>query len=159
MEKTPNAVVVPLNAGWSDIGSWTALWEVSDKDDHGNVFKGDVVNRQSRNTYVHADSRLVAAVGLEDLVIVETTDAVLVAHKNNVQEVKHIVEQLKSSSRTEHLNQRTVYRPWGIYECVANGHHYQVKRITVKPGAKLSVQMHRHSVDSFLRFHQVYPIH
>ena len=150
MEKTANAVVVPLNAGWSDIGSWTALWEVSDKDDQGNVFTGDVLNQQSRNTYVHANSRLVAAVGLDDLVIVETTDAVLVAHKNNVQEVKHIVEQLKSSSRTEHINQRTVYRPWGLYECVANGHHYQVKRITVKPGAKLSVQMHRHRAEHWI---------
>ena len=131
MEKTADAVMVPLDAGWSDIGSWTALWDVSDKDQQGNVFKGDVLNQQSRNTYVHADSRLVATVGLDDLVIVETKDAVLVAHKDHVQDVKKIVEQLKNSSRTEHINHREVYRPWGVYDSVDNGHRYQVKRITV----------------------------
>ena len=130
MEKTADAVMVPLDAGWSDIGSWTALWDVSDKDQQGNVFKGDVLNQQSRNTYVHADSRLVATVGLDDLVIVETKDAVLVAHKDHVQDVKKIVEQLKSGSRTEHINHREVYRPWGVYDSVDNGHRYQVKRIT-----------------------------
>ena len=150
MEKTADAVMVPLDAGWSDIGSWTALWDVSDKDQQGNVFKGDVLNQQSRNTYVHADSRLVATVGLEDLVIVETKDAVLVAHKNHVQDVKKIVEQLKNGSRTEHINHREVYRPWGVYDSVDNGHRYQVKRITVKPGAKLSVQMHHHRAEHWI---------
>lgn len=150
MEKTADAVVVPLDAGWSDIGSWTALWDVSDKDQQGNVFKGDVLNQQSRNTYVHADSRLVATVGLDDLVIVETKDAVLVAHKDHVQDVKKIVEQLKNSSRTEHINHREVYRPWGVYDSVDNGHRYQVKRITVKPGAKLSVQMHHHRAEHWI---------
>lgn len=150
MEKTADAVMVPLDAGWSDIGSWTALWDVSDKDQQGNVFKGDVLNQQSRNTYVHADSRLVATVGLDDLVIVETKDAVLVAHKDHVQDVKKIVEQLKSGSRTEHINHREVYRPWGIYDSVDNGHRYQVKRITVKPGAKLSVQMHHHRAEHWI---------
>lgn len=150
MEKTADAVMVPLDAGWSDIGSWTALWDVSDKDQQGNVFKGDVLNQQSRNTYVHADSRLVATVGLDDLVIVETKDAVLVAHKNHVQDVKKIVEQLKNSSRTEHINHREVYRPWGVYDSVDNGHRYQVKRITVKPGAKLSVQMHHHRAEHWI---------
>ena len=150
MEKTADAVMVPLDAGWSDIGSWTALWDVSDKDQQGNVFKGDVLNQQSRNTYVHADSRLVATVGLDDLVIVETKDAVLVAHKNHVQDVKKIVEQLKSGSRTEHINHREVYRPWGVYDSVDNGHRYQVKRITVKPGAKLSVQMHHHRAEHWI---------
>lgn len=150
MEKTADAVMVPLDAGWSDIGSWTALWDVSDKDQQGNVFKGDVLNQQSRNTYVHADSRLVATVGLDDLVIVETKDAVLVAHKNHVQDVKKIVEQLKNGSRTEHINHREVYRPWGVYDSVDNGHRYQVKRITVKPGAKLSVQMHHHRAEHWI---------
>lgn len=150
MEKTADAVMVPLDAGWSDIGSWTALWDVSDKDQQGNVFKGDVLNQQSRNTYVHADSRLVATVGLDDLVIVETKDAVLVAHKDHVQDVKKIVEQLKSGSRTEHINHREVYRPWGVYDSVDNGHRYQVKRITVKPGAKLSVQMHHHRAEHWI---------
>ena len=150
MEKTADAVMVPLDAGWSDIGSWTALWDVSDKDQQGNVFKGDVLNQQSHNTYVHADSRLVATVGLDDLVIVETKDAVLVAHKDHVQDVKKIVEQLKNGSRTEHINHREVYRPWGVYDSVDNGHRYQVKRITVKPGAKLSVQMHHHRAEHWI---------
>ena len=150
MEKTADAVMVPLDAGWSDIGSWTALWDVSDKDPQGNVFKGDVLNQQSRNTYVHADSRLVATVGLDDLVIVETKDAVLVAHKDHVQDVKKIVEQLKTGARTEHINHREVYRPWGVYDSVDNGHRYQVKRITVKPGAKLSVQMHHHRAEHWI---------
>ncbi|KOX63239.1 mannose-1-phosphate guanyltransferase [Pseudomonas psychrophila] len=150
MEKTADAVMVPLDAGWSDIGSWTALWDVSDKDQQGNVFKGDVLNQHSRNTYVHADSRLVATVGLDDLVIVETKDAVLVAHKDHVQDVKKIVEQLKNGSRTEHINHREVYRPWGVYDSVDNGHRYQVKRITVKPGAKLSVQMHHHRAEHWI---------
>ncbi len=150
MEKTADAVMVPLDAGWSDIGSWSALWNVSDKDEQGNVFKGDVLDQQSRNTYVHADSRLVATVGVDDLVIVETKDAVLVAHKNHVQDVKKIVEQLKTDSRNEHINHREVYRPWGVYDSIDNGHRYQVKRITVKPGAKLSVQMHHHRAEHWI---------
>ena len=150
MEKTADAVMVPLDAGWSDIGSWTALWDVSDKDSQGNVFKGDVLSQNSRNTYVHADSRLVATVGLDDLVIVETKDAILVAHKDHVQDVKKIVAQLKNDSRREHINHREVYRPWGVYDSVDNGHRYQVKRITVKPGAKLSVQMHHHRAEHWI---------
>lgn len=150
MEKTSDAVMVPLDAGWSDIGSWSALWTVSDKDAQGNVFKGDVLDQQSRNTYVHADSRLVATVGLDDLVIVETKDAVLVAHKDHVQDVKKVVDQLKNSARTEHINHREVYRPWGVYDSIDNGQRYQVKRITVKPGAKLSVQMHHHRAEHWI---------
>lgn len=150
MEKTADAVMVPLDAGWSDIGSWTALWDVSDKDEQGNVFKGDVLSQQSHNTFVHADNRLVATVGVDDLVIVETKDAVLVAHKDHVQDVKKIVEQLKSRGRSEHINHREVYRPWGVYDSVDNGHRYQVKRITVKPGAKLSVQMHHHRAEHWI---------
>ncbi|MCY1522206.1 Mannose-1-phosphate guanylyltransferase 1 [compost metagenome] len=150
MEKTEDAAMVPLDAGWSDIGSWSALWDVSAKDDQGNVFRGDVLHQRSSNTFVHADSRLVAAVGVEDLVIVETKDAVLVAHKNHVQEVKKIVDQLKGCCRNEHLSHREVYRPWGVYDSIDSGQRYQVKRITVQPGAKLSVQMHHHRAEHWI---------
>lgn len=147
MERTSDAVMVPLDAGWSDIGSWSALWEVSEKDSCGNVLSGDVMEQSTRDTYVHADSRLVATVGVENLVIVETKDAVLVAHKDKVQEVKNIVERIKHENRTEYINHREVYRPWGVYDSIDNGQRYQVKRITVKPGAKLSVQMHHHRAE------------
>ena len=150
MERTADAVMVPLDAGWSDIGSWSALWDVSAKDAEGNVFKGDVLGQATRNTYVHADSRLVATVGVEDLVIVETKDAVLVAHKDRVQDVKKIVERIKADDRQEHVNHREVYRPWGMYDSIDNGHRYQVKRITVQPGAKLSVQMHHHRAEHWI---------
>jgi mannose-1-phosphate guanylyltransferase len=150
MEHTADAVMVTLDAGWSDIGSWSALWGVSAKDEQGNVFDGDVLDEQSSNTYVHASSRLVATLGVSDLVIVETQDAVLVAHKDQVQDVKKIVERLKSEGRTEHLSGRKVYRPWGMYDAIDNGHRYQVKRITVKPGARLSLQMHHHRAEHWI---------
>ncbi|WP_223454531.1 mannose-1-phosphate guanylyltransferase/mannose-6-phosphate isomerase [Pseudomonas sp. GL-RE-19] len=150
MEKTEDAVMVLLDAGWSDIGSWSALWQVSEKNEQGNVFKGDVLDQCSHNTYVHADSRLVAVVGVENLIVVETKDAILVAHKDRVQDVKKIVDQLKTEVRNEHINHREVYRPWGVYDSVDNGHRYQVKRITVKPGAKLSVQMHHHRAEHWI---------
>jgi mannose-1-phosphate guanylyltransferase len=150
MEKTTDAVVVPLDAGWSDIGSWSALWEVSDKNEDGNSFKGDVIGHTTNNTLVHAENRLVATVGVEDLIIVETKDAVLVAHREKVQDVKKIVEQIKADGRYEHINHREVYRPWGMYDSIDNGQRYQVKRITVQPGAKLSVQMHHHRAEHWI---------
>ena len=150
MEKTADAAMVPLDAGWSDIGSWSALWDVSEKDGDGNVFKGDVLGHATRNTYVHADSRLVATVGVDDLVVVETKDAVLVARRDKVQEVKKIVEQIRDNGRHEHINHREVYRPWGMYDSIDAGHRYQVKRITVQPGAKLSVQMHHHRAEHWI---------
>ena len=150
MEHTTDAVMVTLDAGWSDIGSWSALWDVSAKDEQGNVFNGDVLDQRSSNTYVHASSRLVATVGVSDLVIIETPDAVLVAHKNQVQDVKKIVERLKTEGRSEHLSDRKVYRPWGVYDSIDNGYRYQVKRITVKPGAKLSLQMHHHRAEHWI---------
>ena len=150
MEKTADAAMVPLDAGWSDIGSWSALWDVSEKDSNGNVLKGDVLQHGTRHSYVHAEHRLVTTVGVEDLVIVETKDAVLVAHKSHVQDVKKIVEQLKQDQRHEHTNHREVYRPWGVYDLIDSGHRYQVKRITVKPGAKLSVQMHHHRAEHWI---------
>lgn len=150
MEHTADAVVVPLDAGWSDIGSWSALWETGDKDSDGNVLKGDILTEHTCNSYVHATHRLVATVGVEDLVIVETKDAVLVVHKDQVQDVKKIVDQLKISKRHEHTNHREVYRPWGVYDSIDSGLRYQVKRITVNPGAKLSVQMHHHRAEHWV---------
>ncbi|XKH00025.1 mannose-1-phosphate guanylyltransferase/mannose-6-phosphate isomerase [Marinobacter nauticus] len=150
MEKTDNAAVVSLDAGWSDIGSWSALWAVSEKDTNGNSFNGDVIAQNTANTLVRADSRLVSTVGVKDLVIVETKDALLVAHKDHVQDVKKIVETIKNDGRHEHMNHREVYRPWGVYDCIDNGSRYQVKRITVKPGAKLSVQMHHHRAEHWI---------
>jgi mannose-1-phosphate guanylyltransferase len=150
MEKTADAVVVPLDAGWSDVGSWSALWEISPKDAAGNVSHGDVIAHASVGTYVHANSRLVTTVGVEDLVVVETKDAVLVAHKSQVQDVKKVVDQIKVLGRTEHNNNREVYRPWGGYDSIDNGERYQVKRITVRPGAKLSVQMHHHRAEHWI---------
>lgn len=150
MEKTKDAAMVPLNAGWNDVGSWSALWEVQDKNEQGNALHGDVLTELTRNTFVHAESRLVTTVGVDDLVIVETKDAVLVAHKDKVQEVKQIVGQLKVQSRSEHINHREVYRPWGKYDAIDNGERYQVKSITVKPGARLSVQMHHHRAEHWV---------
>lgn len=150
MEKTADAAMVPLDAGWNDVGSWSALWEVQDKNEQGNAFYGDVLTEQTYNTFVHADSRLVTTVGVDDLVIVETKDAVLVAHKDKVQDVKEIVNQLKAQSRSEHINHREVYRPWGKYDAIDTGERYQVKCITVKPGAKLSVQMHHHRAEHWI---------
>jgi len=150
MEKTDAAAMVALDAGWNDIGSWSALWAVRDKDPAGNVAEGDVLLESARNNLVYADSRLVTVVGADNLVVVETKDAVLVAHRDAVQEVKAIVSRLKAADRCEHLNHREVYRPWGVYDSVDAGIRYQVKRITVKPGAKLSVQMHHHRAEHWV---------
>jgi mannose-1-phosphate guanylyltransferase len=150
MEKTREAAVVPLDVGWSDIGSWSALWDIGEKDQQGNVCKGDVLALDTNNTLVNAEDRLVATLGVDDLVIVETKDAVLVAHKNSVQDVKKVVEAIKNDGRHEHMNHREVYRPWGVYDSIDNGDRYQVKRITVKPGAKLSVQMHHHRAEHWI---------
>lgn len=150
MEKTADAVMVPLNAGWSDIGSWSAIWDVSAKDADGNVLKGDVLCERTQGSYVYAEHRLVATVGVDDLVIVETKDALLVARREQVQDVKKIVELLRSGRRHEHSSHREVYRPWGVYDSIDQGERYQVKRITVKPGAKLSVQMHHHRAEHWI---------
>ncbi|NRP56644.1 MULTISPECIES: mannose-1-phosphate guanylyltransferase/mannose-6-phosphate isomerase [unclassified Marinobacterium] len=150
MEKTDSAVVVPLDAGWSDVGAWSSLWEVTDKDTDGNAVRGDVMTYYTQDCLIHSTNKLVATVGLKDVVIVETKDAVLVADKNQVQDVKKIVEQLKAEGRTEHQLHREVYRPWGKYDSIDNGERYQVKRITVKPGAKLSVQMHHHRSEHWI---------
>ncbi|WP_024605739.1 MULTISPECIES: mannose-1-phosphate guanylyltransferase/mannose-6-phosphate isomerase [unclassified Pseudoalteromonas] len=150
MEQTKDAVVVPMDAGWSDVGGFSALWEVSQQDENGNAFTGDVKAVNTKNTLVLAEDKLVATVGVEDLVIVNTKDAILVAHKNQSQYVKSIVNELKVEQRSEALIHREVYRPWGKYDSVDNGERFQVKRITVKPGAKLSVQMHHHRAEHWI---------
>lgn len=150
MEKTDSAVVVPMDAGWSDVGAWSSLWEVTEKDSYGNAVRGDVMAHNTQDCLIHSTNKLVATVGLRDIVIVETKDAVLVADKNQVQDVKKIVERLKSEGRSEYQLHREVYRPWGKYDSIDNGERYQVKRITVKPGAKLSVQMHHHRAEHWI---------
>jgi len=150
MEKTDDAVVVPMNAGWNDIGSWSSLWAVSEKDGNGNATYGDVMLHESHNSYIRTDEKLVAAIGVDDLVIVSTKDVLVVAHKDSVQDVKAVAQQLKAESRTEWEHHRVVYRPWGKYDLIDSGERYQAKRITVKPGAKLSVQMHHHRAEHWV---------
>jgi mannose-1-phosphate guanylyltransferase/mannose-6-phosphate isomerase len=150
MEKTDGAMVVPLDAGWSDVGSWSSLWEESEKDERGNVIKGDVVTHDVQNNLFFSDSKLIAAVGVEDLVIVDTSDAVMVSPKNRVQEVKDIVAKLQQAKRPEGVIHKMVNRPWGTYDSIDTGERFQVKRITVKPGAKLSLQMHHHRAEHWI---------
>lgn len=150
MEKTRDAVVVPMDAQWSDVGSWSALWEVNDKDEAGNAIRGDVLTTQTRNSYIYAQHKLVSTVGVDDLVIVETKDAVLVANKNSVQDVKSIVSQLKAANRSEHLQHREAYRPWGSHDAISDGDRYHVKKVTVKPGQRTSVQIHHHRAEHWI---------
>jgi mannose-1-phosphate guanylyltransferase/mannose-6-phosphate isomerase len=154
MEKCPGSAhairMVPLNAGWNDLGAWDAVWQVAAHDEHGNAAQGDAIIRDSRNTLVHATSRLVGAVGLEDVVIVETPDAVLVADRARSQEVKQIVGTLTAQKREEHALHRKVHRPWGWYDSIDHGPRFQVKRIMVKPGASLSLQMHHHRAEHWI---------
>jgi mannose-1-phosphate guanylyltransferase/mannose-6-phosphate isomerase len=150
MEKTTDAMVVPIDAGWSDVGSWSALWEIGAQDESGNVLRGDVLVHESKGCFISAESRLVASVGVEDHIIVETDDAVLVARKDCVQDVKSIVSQLKSRNRQETVTHRKVYRPWGSYQCVDSEERFQVKRISVTPGATLSLQMHHHRAEHWI---------
>ncbi|MYN17667.1 mannose-1-phosphate guanylyltransferase/mannose-6-phosphate isomerase [Rugamonas sp. FT107W] len=150
MERTSHAVVVPADIGWSDVGSWSALWEVQPRDANGNATRGDVYLDGVSNSLVRAESRIVAVVGVDNLVVVETDDAVLVTHKDQVQRVKQIVEHLRNGARTEHLQHTKVYRPWGSYEGIDIGERFQVKRITVNPGGKLSLQMHHHRAEHWI---------
>ncbi len=149
MEKTADAVVIPLDAGWNDVGSWTALRDVSQQDGDGNAHQGDVIAIDCRNTYAYAQ-RLVALVGLDDVVVVETDDAVLVGKADRMQEVKTVVAKLKAEGRSEATWHRKVYRPWGAYDSIDNGERFQVKRITVKPGGTLSLQMHHHRAEHWI---------
>ncbi|PLX91841.1 MAG: mannose-1-phosphate guanylyltransferase/mannose-6-phosphate isomerase [Desulfuromonas sp.] len=150
MEKTDAAAVFPLAAGWSDVGSWSALWEVGEKDASGNVVQGDVCDIDVKNSYLYSSDRLLAAVGVENLVVVESADAILVAHKDHVQQVKAVVERLKGQQRSEAVVHRRAYRPWGSYECIDREERFQVKRITVNPGASLSLQLHHHRAEHWI---------
>ncbi|SNY55785.1 mannose-1-phosphate guanylyltransferase [Arsukibacterium tuosuense] len=150
LEKSDNTVMVPLNAGWSDVGSYDALWDVMAKDAQGNACRGDVMLESTRNSYINAEEKLVAVIGLDNVIVVETKDAVLVADKNDIQQVKSIVQRLQSYGRTEVDLHREVFRPWGKYDSVDQGNRYQVKHITVKPGAKLSVQKHHHRAEHWV---------
>lgn len=150
MEKTDKAMVVPLDAGWSDIGAWPAIWEISDRDEDGNVLRGDVLAQDTKDSYLLAQHRLLATVGIKDLIVAETADAVLVAHKDKAQDVKAIVNLLKQQKRTESLMHRRVQRPWGTYEGVDAGERFQVKRLVVKPGASLSLQLHHHRAEHWV---------
>ena len=150
MENTRRAAVLPLDVGWSDVGSWSALWQVSDQDHAGNAHRGDVVAVDCRNTLVHSDRRLVALLGLDELVVIDTDDALLVAHRDKVQQVKDIVGHLKREGRSHANLHRKVLRPWGSYDSIDNGERHQVKRIVVKPGAALSLQMHHHRAEHWI---------
>ncbi|OFW88915.1 MAG: mannose-1-phosphate guanylyltransferase/mannose-6-phosphate isomerase [Alphaproteobacteria bacterium RIFCSPHIGHO2_02_FULL_46_13] len=144
MEHTDKGVVVMLDAKWSDVGAWDSVWQVSDKDENGNVCKGDILTFDTSDSYIYAGNKLVTVLGLKDVIVIDTQDAILVANKSNVQDIKRIVDAIKSKDRSEYKHHRTVFRPWGHYDSICVGERDQVKRITVKPGAKLSLQKHAH---------------
>lgn len=150
MERTDKAVVVPLDAGWNDVGSWSSLWECAEQDQDCNVVQGDVMIDNVQNSYIHSEHRLVSVLGLEDIVVVETADAVMVASKDSAQDVKGIVNRLTKEQRTEAEVHRLCYRPWGNYDSIDHGDRFQVKRITVNPGASLSLQMHHHRAEHWI---------
>jgi len=150
MEQTDKAVVVPLDAGWNDVGSWSSLWECAEQDINSNVLRGDVMVDNVQHSYIHSEHRLVAVVGLDNIVVVETADAVMVVHKDSTQHIKNIVNRLTTDNRTEAENHRLCYRPWGYYDSIDNGERFQVKRITVNPGASLSLQMHHHRAEHWV---------
>ena len=150
MERTQNAWVVPMDAQWSDLGSWESLWQALEKDDAGNVTQGDVISRDCKNTIIAGEHKLIAAVGVEDLAIIDTDDTLLVINKNRSQDVKHVVAQLKQEGRSEFNLHRKVHRPWGNYDSIGFGDRYQVKCIEVKPGASLSLQMHYHRAEHWI---------
>ncbi|WP_367896796.1 mannose-1-phosphate guanyltransferase [Enterobacter vonholyi] len=150
MEQTSDAVVVPMDAGWSDVGSWSSLWDISHKTPEGNVVTGDVLSYNTENSFLYSESGLLTTVGVKDLVVVQTKDAVLIADRNAVQDVKKIVESIKADGRHEHHTHREVYRPWGKYDSIDTGSRYQVKRLTVKPGEGISLQMHHHRAEHWI---------
>jgi mannose-1-phosphate guanylyltransferase/mannose-6-phosphate isomerase len=150
MEKTQDALVLPLDVGWSDVGSWSSLFDALPADEEGNVLQGDVLTHDTHDCYVHSTSRLIAAVGMEDHIIVETKDAILVAPKGRVQDVKDLVAKIKKSGRSESALHREVFRPWGSYDSIDSGDRFQVKRLSVKPGGVLSLQMHHHRAEHWI---------
>jgi mannose-1-phosphate guanylyltransferase/mannose-6-phosphate isomerase len=150
MEKAAHAAVVPVDMGWSDVGSWHSLWDIAERGADGNALQGDVVTQNVRNSYIRSEGPLVAALGVENLVVVATKDALLVSHRDACQDVKKIVEQLESGNRDQHIHHAVVHRPWGTYESIDSGPRFQVKRIVVNPGAKLSLQMHHHRAEHWI---------
>ncbi len=150
MQPTTRAAVVPADIGWSDVGSWDSLWQIAKKNADGNAIQGDVFASDTHNSYLRAESRLVAVIGLDDVVVVETPDAVLIMHKNKSQDIKQAIEHFKQNGRKEHIEHLRVYRPWGWYEGIDQGERFQVKRIMVKPGEKLSLQMHHHRAEHWV---------
>jgi mannose-1-phosphate guanylyltransferase/mannose-6-phosphate isomerase len=150
MEKSANVVCVPLNAGWSDVGDWKSFWDVSQKDNSGNSFIGDSIDVDSTNTLVFSHDKLVATLGLDNVMIINTPDAVLVADKSQAQHVKAIIAQIQEQKRSEHLQHREIYRPWGCYDAIDSGDRYQVNRIRVKAGASLSLQLHYHRAEHWI---------
>ncbi|HFP5678344.1 TPA: mannose-1-phosphate guanylyltransferase/mannose-6-phosphate isomerase, partial [Escherichia coli] len=144
MEHTNEAIVVPMDGDWSDVGSWASLWDITNKDNNGNVLWGDILTRDSSNNYIYGESGLITTLGVEDLVIVQTKDALLVANRKSVQDIKQLVEQLKLRDRSEYYIHRETYRPWGKCDTIDKGKRYQVKRIEVKPGEGISLQLHHH---------------
>ncbi len=150
MEKTDAAAVVPMDPGWSDLGSWSTLHQVNASDSEGNTLQGDVIAQGTRNSYLRAESRLLATIGLDEHVVIETADAVLVAHRSRAQEVKEVVDRLKGLGRAERVMHRRVHRPWGSYECINAGERFQVKRITIRPAQTLSLQCHFHRAEHWV---------
>lgn len=150
MEHTDRAQVIPVDFGWNDIGSWDAIWDESERDEQGNHLQGDVVAVDTTNSYINAGKRLIGTIGVDNLVVVETADAVMVANRDHVQDVKKIVAQLQADERSEHLYHSEVFRPWGSYEGIAEGERYQVKCIKVQPGASLSLQLHHHRSEHWI---------
>ena len=150
MENTEDAVVIPMDAGWSDVGSWSSLWDITDKDVNGNVILGDVITHNSTNSFIRSDDKMVAAIGLDNILVVATKDVVMIANKDSDQDVNIIAKQLKDKNRTEWEKHREVYRPWGKYDVIDYGNRYQVKKITVKPGAALSLQKHQYRAEHWI---------
>jgi mannose-1-phosphate guanylyltransferase/mannose-1-phosphate guanylyltransferase/mannose-6-phosphate isomerase len=150
MEKTDGAVVLAVNIGWNDIGNWSSLWDVGEKDEVGNVLQGDVLVQECTDCLIRSEHRLVTAIGIRDAIIIETSDAVMVLDKGSAQQVKGLVDSLKAQQRPEHNGHRRVYRPWGYYENIDEGYRFLVKRMMVKPGAKLSLQMHHHRAEHWV---------
>ncbi len=150
MERTEDGAIIPLNAGWNDVGAWDSLWETLDKDPQGNVTKGEVITFDSENCYISSEKSLIATAGLKDIVVVESDDSILVAHKDNAQQVKSIVKKLDEQGGTKHKVHRKVFRPWGHYDSIDAGKRFHVKRICVKPGQKLSLQMHYHRAEHWI---------
>jgi mannose-1-phosphate guanylyltransferase len=150
MENTEDAVVIPMDVGWSDIGSWSSLWDITDKDVNGNVIHGDVITHNSNNSFIRSDDKMVAAIGLDNIVVAVTKDVVMIANKDNAQDVSIISKQLKDKNRPEWEKHREVHRPWGKYDLIDYGDRYQVKKITVKPGAVLSLQKHQHRAEHWI---------